>query len=95
MLLPSCLRRLDGSVEDYELVRQGMTERFFETLTERPHFGRLYSLLSMDQPLFRGPILRYAVLQSERKEGGSRKIFVITRPPDQMPEAIFEKGPAG
>lgn len=82
------LRALDGSPERYELVRQGMTTRFIESLTERPDFGRLYvcspwiNLSGRD-----AAILRYAVMQMQ-KLGLTPEVLVITRPPELQPEAI-------
>jgi hypothetical protein len=82
------LRRLGGSDEQYQLVRQGMTTRFFASLADRPGFGRLYFCSPWINPSEKdGRILRYAVLEI-RKGGKEPEVLVITRPPEDQPEAV-------
>ncbi|MEX2128246.1 MAG: hypothetical protein WD871_08395 [Xanthobacteraceae bacterium] len=76
------LRRVDGSQETYELVRQGMTTRFLNTFVDRPYFGALYLCspwINLNEK--EASIIRYGVLRSEKASGKKPDIFVITRPP--------------
>jgi hypothetical protein len=87
------LRRLDGSAEPYELVRQGMTTRFLSTLVERPYFGALYLCspwINLNEK--ETSIIRYGVLQSEKRTGRRPEIHVLARPPDDMPTSLRGAG---
>jgi len=70
----------DASLRMYELVREGMTRQFLETLRARPGFRRLYLCspwISFDA---RGvELLRRAVAQVALG-GTSPELFVLTRP---------------
>ena len=77
------LRRLDGVVETYTLVREEMTRQFFESLLEQPGFGRLYVCSPWVNPTEReSAILRYTVLKAQ-EHASDLEILVITRPPDE------------
>jgi hypothetical protein len=83
------LRRLDGSTELYELVRQGMTTRFLSTFVDRPYFGSLYLCspwINLNEK--ETSLIRYGVLQSQKRTGRRPDIHVITRPADSIPEEI-------
>lgn len=83
------LRRMSGSAELYELVRQGMTTRFLKTLMERPQFGRLYFCSPwINLTDHEAAILRYAVMQMHKAKGRPPGVLVITRPPELQPESI-------
>lgn len=81
------LRRLDGAGEQYELVRQGMTTRFVESLNERPGFGRLYFCSPWINPTNKeAALLKYALMQMQKR--GKPEVLVITRPPYEQPDGI-------
>lgn len=81
------LRLLEGSPDAYELVRQGMTTRFLNTFQNYPFFGTLYlcspwiNLNSKEAAL-----IRYGVLETEKRNGRRPEILVITRPPEEQPQ---------
>ena len=80
------LRRLTGVRETYELVRQGMTTRFFESLVDHPGVGRLFFCSPWIHPSKRdAAILKHTVLQSARR-GAILEVMVLTRPPDMIPK---------
>jgi len=75
------LCRLDSSLHAYELVREGMTTAFLQSLNERPGFGRLYVCspwISFERR--HEETLVHAVLQAQRRRGTNPEILVITRP---------------
>jgi hypothetical protein len=81
------LRRLDGSAEIYELVRQGMTTRFISTFADRPYFGSLYLCSPWINLNYKeASLIRHGLLQSERRSGRRPEILVITRPPSELPK---------
>lgn len=87
------LRRLDGVAERYEIVRQGMTTRFLSTFVERPYFGALYICspwINLNER--ETSLIRYGVLQSEKRTGSRPDIHVITRPLEDLPEQIRVSG---
>jgi hypothetical protein len=87
------LRRLDGSVERYEMVRQGMTTRFLDTFVEHPYFGSLYICspwINLNEK--ETSLIRYGVLLSEKRTGRRPDIHVITRPAAELPEEIRATG---
>lgn len=75
------MREVDASTSMYQLVRQGMTERFLESLVTRPGFGRLY-ICSPWINLSRRAIgfLTHGVHQMEKRHGRCPELLVITRP---------------
>lgn len=80
------LRRLGGVSEAYELLREGMTHLFFESLIERPGFGRLYICSPWVHPSTRdAACLHYATLKVQEQTGQIPEILVVTRPPECMP----------
>lgn len=81
------IRRIDGIAAAYELVRQGMTRLFFESLVDSPGFGTLYVCSPWINPSERDIAkLKYAVLKQEERRGALPEILVITRPPDDRPK---------
>jgi hypothetical protein len=87
------IRRLDGSAEPYELVRQGMTTRFLNSFVDRPYFGALYlcspwiNLNSKEAAM-----IRYGLMQSEKRTGRRPDIYVITRPTKEGPDEQVGSG---
>lgn len=76
------LGRYDSTLHRYELVREGMTEKFVESLVHRPGFGRLY----LCSPWIRlnkrqAAMLTSAIIATEQR-GDSPELIVITRPSD-------------
>lgn len=83
------LSRLDTTLRMYELIREGMTKTFLQSLSERPGFGRLYFCspwISLDRK--RQDILNHAVLLVERRRGSRPEILVITRPEENTEGTI-------
>jgi hypothetical protein len=77
------LRRLEGSTEIYQLVRQGMTTRFLNTFIDHPYFGSLYLCSPWINLNYKeASLIRYGVLHSEKRTGKKPDIMVITRPLD-------------
>jgi hypothetical protein len=77
----------------YELVRQGMAERFLQTLVTRPGFRRLYIAspwINLSRRA-RGFLL-HAVHQCERRHGQAPELLVMTRPgrtgSPRIPESV-------
>lgn len=86
------LRRIDGQRPTYELVRQGMTRVFFDTLLERPRFGALYVCSPWINPTDADcRKLKYAMTVEERRTGVRPRLHVVTRPPEDQPIGI-ERG---
>lgn len=92
------LRSIEASLQMYELVQQGMTTLFLESLIDRPGVARLYFCSPWINPDEYGQrILRHHVLQAERRRGIKPEILVITRPvegtEDTMPGTlkVFEE----
>jgi hypothetical protein len=80
------LRRMTGGRETYELVRQGMTIRFFRSLVEHPGVARLFFCSPWIHPDEReAAILRHTALQIA-KRGAKLEVLVLTRPPEMMPK---------
>jgi len=80
------LRRVTGSAATYELVREGMTKLFVQSLVDRPGFGRLYFCSPWVNPSQKeGAMLKYAVMREERQSRRLPEVIVVTRPPDVMP----------
>jgi hypothetical protein len=73
----------DSTLRMYELVREGMTTRFLESIVDRPGFARLYFCspwISLDDR--QRSMLLHAVHRAGRR-GVAPEIFVITRPDGQ------------
>ena len=83
------LRRIDGHRPIYELVRQGMTTRFFDTLVDRRGFGALYVCSPWINPTDKDcSMLKYAVTTEEKRTGTRPTLQVVTRPPESQPMGI-------
>ena len=85
------LSRLDSGLRMYELVREGMTRMFLQSLIERPAFGRLYFCspwTSFDA--IQANSLSYAVHQFEKRHRRLPEISVITRPEKGTETAISD-----
>ncbi len=81
------IRRIDGHDQFYELVREGMTSRFFNSLLDRPGFNALYICSPWINPSVKqARRLKFAALKQEERTGIAPGIFVITRPPKDQPE---------
>lgn len=81
------LRRIDGHSPVYELVRQGMTTRFFDTLLDRHGFGTLYICSPWINPTDRDcSKLKYAMKVEEERTGTRPTLQVVTRPPESHPQ---------
>lgn len=84
------LRRLTGAREGYELVREGMTRLFFDSLVEHPGAARLFFCSPWINPAEKeAAILKYTVLQSA-KRNTKLEVLVVTRPPEMMPRGTEE-----
>jgi hypothetical protein len=82
------LRRMSGARETYELVRQGMTTRFFASLVDHPGVARLFFCSPWIHPTAKeAAILRHTALQVA-KRGTRLEVLVLTRPPEMMPKGI-------
>lgn len=85
------LSHYDDTLRMYELIREGMTSQFLESISERPGFARLYFCspwISLDER--QRSMLNHAVLRAERR-GVTPEIFVVTRPAgpqDSPPDSI-------
>lgn len=80
------LRRTAGSTEIYQLVRQGMTSRFFQSLVGNPGVGRLFFCSPWINPSEReAAILRHIALNRAQRNL-PLEVLVITRPPDDEAE---------
>jgi len=80
------LRRLVGVWEAYELVKEGMTGLFFQSLLERPGFGRLYICSPWIHPSSReAACLHYATMKMQERTRRMPELLVISRPPDCAP----------
>ena len=78
------LSQLGEVAPTYELVRQGMTEKFLESLVTRPGFCRLYICspwINLSRRA-RG-FLVHAILQIEKRRRKAPELLVITRPDPQ------------
>ena len=83
------LRRIDGHRLAYELVRQGMTNIFFDTLITNPGFSALYVCSPWINPTDKDIArLKYAMIHQERRNGERPELLVITRPPEIQPPGI-------
>jgi hypothetical protein len=74
------LGRYDTNLQMYELVREGMTTRFLESINHRPGFSRLYLCspwISLDAR--QRDMLIHAVVREESR-GERPEIYVICRP---------------
>lgn len=79
------LESVSGVRAQYELVRQGMTGDFFESLVDRPSAARLYFCSPWIHPHKReAAILKHTVLQCQRRRRPV-DVIVLTRPPEEMP----------
>ena len=86
------LRRIDGYDLAYELVREGMTSLFFDSLIEKPGFGTLYICSPWINPSDKDARqLKYAAIKQQERKGVAPEILVITRPPEDHPKGT-EKG---
>lgn len=86
------LRRLSGSREMYEIARGRMTSIFFQTLLDRPGFGRLYICSPWVNPTEKeAAYLKYAVYKQQERKGIFPNVLLVTRPPNMMPTGT-EKG---
>ena len=76
------IRRIDGYDLAYELVREGMTSLFFDSLIEKPGFNALYICSPWINPSeIVASKLKYAAIKQQERKGVAPEIFVITRPP--------------
>ena len=81
------IRRIEGHDQSYELVRQGMTSRFFKSLIDRPGFDALYICSPWINPTEKqASELKYAAMKQQDRVGVAPSIFVITRPPKDRPK---------
>lgn len=74
------LSQHDVGLRMYELIREGMTSQFIESLVARPAFGRLYICspwISLNPR--QCEILLHTLMQADRR-GGHPELWVITRP---------------
>jgi hypothetical protein len=79
------LRRMAGARETYELVRQGMTTRFFKSLVDHPGVARLFFCSPWIHPSKKeAAILKHTAMQIA-KRGAKLDVLVLTRPPRLMP----------
>ena len=81
------LRRIDGT-QTYELIREGMTDSFFESLRGvRGRFGSLYVcspwINASDRALRN---LHFAVLEHQSRTTDLPELFVVTRPSNNSVE---------
>lgn len=75
------ISRIDSSLRDYELIREGMTRTFLRSLIHRPGFGRLYFCspwINLDKK--NEDMLVQAVDHVKMRRGIKPEILVITRP---------------
>lgn len=80
------IRRIDGYDFAYELVRQGMTSRFVDSLLEKPGFSTLYICSPWINPSDRQVRkLNYAMIEQQKRSGIAPDILVITRPSKDQP----------
>jgi hypothetical protein len=80
------LRQMSGARETYELVRQGMTTRFFTSLVGHPGVARLFFCSPWIHPTAKeAAILRHTALQVA-KRAAKLDVLVLTRPPEMMPK---------
>ena len=85
------LRRLSHADELYELVREGMTGVFLESLVDRPGFGRLYVCSPWINPSKReAAYLKHGFMLAERAQGAAPEVLVISRPPSNAPAGTEE-----
>lgn len=83
------LRRLSGHPEMYQLVQEGMTTAFFESLIERPGFQRLFICSPWINPTERDASkLRWAILRALESQEDAPEILVIARPRDMWPPGM-------
>ncbi len=81
------LRRLTGVSAAYELVQEGMTGLFFQSLLEKPGFGRLYICSPWIHPSPReAACLHYATMKMQERTKEIPELLVISRPPDSAPK---------
>ena len=86
------IRRIDGYAVAYQLVREGMTSLFFNSLIDRPGFSTIYICSPWINPTEKQvKKLIYAAILQERQGGIVPEILVITRPPEVHPKGT-EKG---
>ena len=74
------LSRLDSTLHSYELVREGMTDSFLETIVRRPGFTRLYMCSPWINLSDRNQDLLLHAFHSAEVRGESPEIIVLTRP---------------
>ena len=80
------IRRIDGDDVAYQLVREGMTSIFFNSLSERPRVGTLYICSPWINPTEKqAKRLMYAALMQERRTGAIPDILIVTRPSKDQP----------
>jgi hypothetical protein len=81
------LRRVTGVGEPYELVKEGMTRLFFESLLQIPGFRRLYICSPWVHPSQReAACFHYAALKMEEHTGRLPEVLILTRPPACAPK---------
>ena len=86
------IRRIDGYDFGYELVRQGMTSLFFDSLLNKPGFNTLYICSPWINPTERqASKLKFAMMKQQGRRGIAPEILVITRPLKDQPKGT-EKG---
>jgi hypothetical protein len=79
------LGRMDALDQRYELVREGMTEQFVDSLLYRPDFGRIYIASPWLNPTPKQLAKMKAAVDRLRSLGQKVDISVVTRPPDASP----------
>lgn len=74
------LGRYDSTLRMYELVREGMTSQFLESINDRPGFSRLYFCSPwINLETRQQDTLACAIMREERR-GGRPELYVICRP---------------
>jgi hypothetical protein len=82
------LGRYDSTLQMYELVREGMTTQFLQSINERPGFSRLYICspwIKLDTRHL--DMLAHAIMREERR-GGQPELHVICRPSEMGNEIV-------
>ena len=80
------IRRVDGDEAAYQLVREGMTSIFFNSLSESPGVGTLYICSPWINPTEKQERrLMYAALMQEKRTGTIPDILIVTRPAKSQP----------
>lgn len=82
------LRAISGQPRAYELVREGMTSAFVQSLIDRPGFRRLYICSPWINPTEKdGAKIRYAYMTALRRQPDAEVLVIVRPPEDSPPEA--------